>query len=71
MKRKYTYHKENCNCFIRETIIDILGRTITLGGYHAFEWTITIYTKDRIISTQYPNSKEAKKEFQKYKRQRY
>ena len=61
------YHRENCDCFIRETFIDIYGRRITLGGQHAFEWSITITTKEKIIQTIYPNGKIARKEFYKYK----
>lgn len=67
MARKYTYHRENCDCFIRETIIDIMDRTIILGGQHAFEWSITVVTKDRILKLKYPNGKIARKEFKKYK----
>ena len=70
MARKYTYHRENCDCFIREIIVDIYGREIVLSRQHAFEWSITIYTKERILKTVYPNGKEARKEFYKYKRKR-
>lgn len=70
MSRKYTYHRENCDCFIREIIVDVYGRTIVLGGQHAFEWSITIYTRERIVKTVYPNGREARKEFCKYKRKK-
>ena len=62
MARKYTLHRENCDCFIRETIIDVLGRTISIGGRHAFEYTIT--------TKKFPNGREARKEFSKLKRKR-
>ena len=68
MARKHTYHRENCDCFIREVIVDVYGRTIVLGGQHAFEWSITICTRERIVKTVYPNGREARKEFYKYKR---
>lgn len=46
------------------------GRKIILGGQHAFEWSITVYTSERIVRTTYPNGKEARKEFYKYKRKK-
>ena len=70
MARKYTYHQENCDCFIRKIIVDIYERTVVLSGQHAFEWSITIYTEGRIIKTVYPNGREARKEFCKYKRKK-
>ena len=70
MSRKYTYHRENCDCFIREITVDIYGRTIVLSGRHAFEWSITIYTRERIVKTTYPNGRKARKEFRKYKRKK-
>lgn len=68
MARKYKYHRENCDCLVRRTIIDIYDRTIILGGQHAFEWYITIVTKDRIIRYEYPCGEVARKEFRKYKK---
>lgn len=47
MARKHTYHRENCDCLIRETVVDIWGRTIYLAGRHAFEWSITVCTIER------------------------
>lgn len=61
-----TYHRENCDTFIRKSIIDIYGRHIILGGQHAFEWSITIHTKESITIFKYPNGTIARKEFQKY-----
>lgn len=68
MARKHIYHRENCDCFVRDIIIDIYGRKIILSGQHAFEWSITIYSKERIVRTDYPNGKMARQEFKKYKR---
>lgn len=68
MARKHTFHRENCDCFVRETITDIFGRQIILGGQHAFEWSIVISTKEKITKTTYSNGKEARKEFVKYKK---
>ena len=70
MNRKHTYHRENCDCLIREIIVDVYGRKIILGGQHAFEWFITIHTRERIVKTVYPNGKEAREAFRKYKRKR-
>ena len=70
MSRKRIYHQENCDRFVRETIIDTWGRTIVLSGQHAFEWTITICTKTTMVTTKYPNGNKARKEFYKYKRKK-
>lgn len=34
----------------------------------ALKYTITIYTRERIVKTVYPNGREARKEFYKYKK---
>ena len=70
MRKKYTYHRENCNCSIRETVIDIYGRTITLSGQHAFEWSIIISTEDRTVKTVYSKGIDARREFYKLKKKR-
>ena len=66
MARKHNYHRENCDCFIRETVVDIWGRTIHLAGRHAFEWSITVCTRETMITTRYPNGKEARKELTRW-----
>lgn len=72
MARKHTYHQENCDCFIREVIVDAYGRTIVLGGQHAFEYSITVISiTGRIVVTDFKNGKEARKEFYKYKRKKW
>ena len=71
MARKYTYHRENCDCFIREIIVDIYGRTIVLGGQHAFEYSITVISiTDKTIVTNFNNGREARKEFNNYKKKK-
>lgn len=65
-----TFHRENCDTFIRKSVIDIYGRHIILGGQHAFEWSITICTKESITTFKYPNGTIARKEFQKYTKKR-
>ena len=39
MKR---FNKQNCTSSVRAQIIDKWGRTITLMGTHAFDWTIYV-----------------------------
>lgn len=71
MIRKHTYHKENCDCLIREIIVDNYGREIILGGQHAFQYSISIISiTGKITTTNYRNGKEARKEFYKYKRKK-
>lgn len=71
MARKHTYHRENCDCFIREVIVDAYGRRVILSGQHAFEYSITIISiTGRIAVTNFKNGKEARKEFYKYKRKK-
>jgi hypothetical protein len=76
MARKHTYHRENCDCSIREVIVDVYGRKIILSGQHAFEYSITVNSitvisiTGRIVITDFKNGKEARKEFCKYKRKK-
>lgn len=66
-RKKKVYHRENCDRVLRDIIVDIYGRKIILAGQHAFEWSITIVTRDRITKQVYPNGEIARKEFKKYK----
>lgn len=62
MARKHTYHKENCDCLIREIIVDNYGREIILGGQHAFQYSISIISiTGKVTTTNYRNGKEARK----------
>ena len=71
MARKYIYHRENCDCFIREIIVDIYGRTIVLGGQHAFEYSITVISiTGKAVVTNFKNGREARKEFNNYKKKK-
>lgn len=66
--KTHKYHRENCDTCIRETFIDIYGRTIYLSGTHAFEYTISIISiTGNIQTTTYKNGREARKELRKYK----
>jgi hypothetical protein len=70
MKRTHTFHKENCNNNIRNSITDILGRTVVLSGIHAFEWKITIISGTCMTTQEFNGRKEATKEFNKFKRRK-
>ena len=66
-RKKKVYHRENCDRLIREIIVDIYGRKIILAGQHAFEWSITVVTRNNITQQVYPNGETARKQFKKYK----
>lgn len=61
------YHKNNCECRVRESIIDIYNRNIVLSGRHAFEWSVSIITTKTTLTINFPSRKEAVREFKKYK----
>jgi hypothetical protein len=65
MKKKKNYTKENCSSQVRATIKDQYGRTITLVGRHAFEWSIVVDNGVTVKVTTFSNSNAAKKEFKK------
>lgn len=68
---KHTYHRENCDTLVREVIVDAWGRKIVISGTHAFEYSITVISiTGRAATTTYKNGKEARKEFNKYKRKK-
>ena len=66
MKRKYKFHKQNCNSTVRATI-KYNNTTISLVGTHAFEWSIVKEMDGKIIITTFPRRKNAINEFNKYK----
>lgn len=68
---KHTYHRENCDTLVREVIVDVWGRRIVISGTHAFEYNITVISiTGRAVTTTYKNGREARKEFQRYKRKK-
>lgn len=69
MKKK-VYHKENCNSTVRATMVDQFGRTITLFGTHAFEWSISVESDGKITMQTFSNSEGAKREYKKYKKRK-
>lgn len=64
MNKKYT--RENCSSQVRATIKDQFGRTVTLVGRHAFEWSIVVDNGITVKVTTFSNSSKAKKEWKKY-----
>lgn len=70
MTRKRHYHRENCDSRVRATITDKWGRTISLMGTHAFEWSIVIESCGNITIQSYSNGDIARKEFKELKKKR-
>ena len=68
------FNRANCTGCIRDSFIDVHGRTITLGGVHAFEYFIeirrTVFTEVKIEIFYYPNGRTARQRFQQLKRKR-
>ena len=67
MARKHQFHKENCSSKVRATITDKWGRTISLLGTHAFEWSIVIESCGKITIQSFSERKLARREFNNYK----
>lgn len=70
MTRKRHFHRENCDSRVRATIKDKWGRTVSLLGTHAFEWEIVIEAFGRMTIQPFTNGKDARKEFNNYKKKR-
>lgn len=70
MARNKQYHRENCDSIVRATITDQLGRTVSLFGTYAFEWSIVIASDNSITIQTFKKGDIARKEFNKYKRKR-
>ena len=64
------YNRNNCSSELRATVTDTLGRTVSLFGTHAFEWSIVIESNNRIVMQTFEKGDIARKEFTKYKRKR-
>lgn len=64
------YNRSNCNSTLRATVTDQLGRTVSLFGTHAFEWSIVIASDNSITMQTFSKGDVARKEFNKYKRKR-
>lgn len=64
------FKRENCDSTLRATVTDALGRTVSLFGTHAFEWSIVIASDNSITMQTFKKGDIARKEFNKYKRKR-
>lgn len=64
------YNRNNCDSTLRATVTDALGRTVSLFGTHAFEWSIVIASDNSITMQTFKKGDIARKEFTKYKRKR-
>ena len=64
------YNRNNCDSTLRATVTDALGRTVSLFGTHAFEWSIVIESDNSITMQTFKKGDIARKEFSKYKRKR-
>jgi hypothetical protein len=64
------YNRSNCDSTLRATVTDQLGRTVSLFGTHAFEWSIVIASNNSITMQTFSKGDVARKEFNKYKRKR-
>lgn len=64
------YNRNNCDSRLRATVTDQLGRTVSLFGTHAFEWSIVIASDNSITMQTLSRRDVARKEFNKYKRKR-
>ena len=64
------YNRSNCDSTLRATVTDTLGRTVSLFGTHAFEWSIIITSDNSITMQTFKRGDIARKEFTKYKRKR-
>ena len=64
------YNRCNCESLLRATVTDQLGRTVSLFGTHAFEWSIVITSDNSITMQTFKRGDIARREFSKYKRKR-
>ena len=64
------FKRENCDSTLRATVTDTLGRTVSLFGTHAFEWSIVIASDSSITMQTFSKGELTRKEFNKYKRKR-
>ena len=64
------YNRCNCDSTLRATVTDQLGKTVSLFGTHAFEWSIVIASDNSITMQTFSKGDVARKKFNKYKRKR-
>lgn len=59
------FNKQNCSSELRAQITDKWGRTISLFGTHAFEWSIYIESDGKLTAQTYTKGSTARGEFHK------
>ena len=64
------YNPDNCDSKLRAVITDKWGRTVALFGKHAFEWEIVLQDNGKTTIRSFKSGREARKEFNNYKRKR-
>lgn len=64
---KRTIKRKNCQPKIRITATDVLGRTMTLTGRYAFEYSVVIETEHGMTCFTHSTRKEALADFNKRK----
>lgn len=65
------FNRKNCDSRLRATITDKWGRTVSLFGTYAFEWSIVIDNNNGKISiSSYPNGRIARKHFNEFKKKK-
>lgn len=67
---KRNYNRDNCDSRLRAIITDRWGRTVALFGKHAFEYEIVLQDNGKTIVRTFKSGREARKEFNNYKRKR-
>lgn len=67
---KKKYNRNNCDNKLRAIITDKWGRTVALFGRHAFEYEIVLQDSGNTTIRTFKSGKEAREEFNKYKKKR-
>lgn len=67
MSKKNRFHRNNCDSTLRATIKDAFGRTVSLFGKHAFEWSIVWESENKITITTFKKGDKARKAFNNIK----
>lgn len=66
MARKRVINPANCKNVVREQVT-FCGILVTLSGKYSQEWSVNKEVDGKITINIFPNRKEARKEFNKYK----
>ena len=66
MARKRVINPANCKNVVREQVT-FCGILVSLSGKYSQEWSVSKEVNGKITINIFPNRKEARKEFNKYK----